>query len=185
MRKILSIFFTLIALASCAVSDTQPIVDTSQSVVAGQVTVPIAVSGPVRFDATWGSPPVPPLWGFFGVTNDGDGGNSIGYNDYYMPVTNVPVGATITQVKARVASGPYNGCQVLVWRQPDFLVLDTVPLGSSNVLALNSPATTLTANFSVTTQELTQYFVTLHPTGAVSNVRCYISAAQVTYTPAP
>jgi hypothetical protein len=177
--RALMAFAAAIGFVGCEMQATDSSV-VAQHIEAAPVTMAIPVYPTARYDAAGNG--IPPSWGFFGETDGSDGGSSIAYGEYYLPLTSVPVGATITQVKARVASGPFNGCDLRVWREPDFLHVDTTPLAISNVLGVNQVGT-ITANLNIPTQDLVQYFVTLHPTSAAVNIRCYVSAAQVTFTP--
>lgn len=177
MRKILiAISLALSFVAACVdppADNTQTAQDTQA--LAGSITVPVPTDGPQRYVT---GIPVPPPWGFYSGS-DSD-------NDFYIPIYVVPVGATITHIKARILGTDNSKCNLSLWRMRDFYALDSTPLMATTA-ARPASAVTAEADVNVPSISLQKLYLSLHSDtfNGVLYSPCYVMAAEVTYTPAP
>lgn len=108
--------------------------------------------------------------------------NSFTLGPFYsvIQVAQVPVGATVTQVSARVLDNSVVPCFLDFYDQVDF---SGQTIGSSPHSAGNHTTQTLTIplNFVATTGH--NYFLVLNEVPSPVSAPCYLATAQVTFTP--
>lgn len=98
-----------------------------------------------------------------------------------LPLTSVPVGSTVTGMRARISGNTSNACWFRITEQTDFVSVTDIAYSSVSALSNFSQTLTLTANYVV--PSLKPVYVYFGPNGFQGS--CSLISMEATYTPAP